>query len=34
MFSIPSFDFDLLLEDEQPDFLDKGGFEDGGRILL
>jgi hypothetical protein len=34
MFNVFYFTFDLLFELEHPDFLERGGFEEGGRMLL
>lgn len=34
MFRVLSFALDLDFDDEQPDFLDNGGFDDGTLILL
>jgi hypothetical protein len=34
MFRVLSLAFDLDLEDEAFDFLDNGGFEEGGRMLF
>lgn len=34
IFNVLSFALDFDFDDEQFDFLDNGGFDDGGRILL